>query len=108
MNTAFQKKQYAGFGMNDTLMSKIRFSGIARFSERAHVTKEVQGNEVEYWILKDEFGARVSCFEQTLSESIVLYQPYEISGEVKIGKGGVFLNLKKAEPFNGSAYEEEN
>lgn len=107
MNTIFQKKHYAGFGQCETLMSRIQFSGVMRIDEKAYVRKDIAGEEVEYWVFKDDFGARISCFSEALANSIVVGEVYTITGDVKIGKGGTFLNLKKAEPFLGSAFKEE-
>ena len=101
MNTTFQKKQYNGFGLNDTLLSRISFSGILRCSEIQKRTIFTHNDEIPYWVVRDEFGARLSCFDKHLSERFCPGEVYKVSGEVKIGKGGTFLNLKDAEVFCG-------
>lgn len=105
MNTVFQKQQYNGFGLNDTLMSKIAFSGVVRISEKELTIKpRPDGKELRYWVIRDEFGSRFSCFNEELAEKIVFGEVYIFRGEVKIGKGGTFMNLKSAEVFDGSEF----
>lgn len=107
MNLSFQRNQYNGFGVTDTLMSRLNFQGIIRCDEKQLRSIHRPNEEIHYWIIKDDFGARMSCFEETLAETLVTGEIYKVQGEVKIGKGGIFLNLKKAEPFYGSAFSEK-
>jgi hypothetical protein len=57
-----------------------------------------------YWTLKDIYGAKISCFSPKLVEGIHTGEKYEVKGEIKIGKGGTYLNLKEAAPFNGADF----
>jgi len=108
MNVSFQKRQYNGFGMSDTLMSRISFSGVVRCAEKDFITKSLpNGHEIRYVTLRDEFGARFSCFSLDLASKIVIGETYTFRGEVKVGKGGTFLNLKSAEVFQPGEYTEE-
>jgi len=108
MNTQFLKKEYNGFTLGDTLASRLQFSGIVRFHEREQrIIPENPGRpETIYWVLKDEFGARFSCFNTELVENIEFYVPYEINGDIRIGKGGTYFNLKTAHPFCGTGFKE--
>ena len=108
MNTQFTRNQYNGFKLNGTLASKFRFSGHLRVWEIEHGQKfRFDGETLDYWILKDEFGARLSLFDKKLADSLVVGERYEIQGEIAIGKGGTFLNVKDASPLNGSDFTEE-
>ena len=99
----FLKSQYSGFKLNETLSSNLRFSGVVTLRERQKIS--IPERDVEYYSLKDEFGARFSCWDCKLAESLQLFEKYEVSGEIKISKGATFLNLKRAEIFNGRNYE---
>lgn len=106
MNTTFQKRQYNGFNLSDTLMSRLNFQGIFRVDDKKSRTLHNPDKDKLYWTICDEFGARVSCFDRRLAESIIIGEVYKVSGEIKIGKGGTFLNLKEAQIFNGSEYKD--
>ena len=97
----------AGFGYNDTLLSRLKFSGIITIWEISKVEKHLPEDTIIYWSIKDEYGARMSCFEESLVRSLRIGERFEVSGEVKIGKGGIFLNLKHAAPMNGQSFTEE-
>ena len=108
MNTIFQKRQYAGFRLNDSLCTKISWSGVVRIADKAKIIKpRPQEQDVVYWSFKDEFGARFSCFQEKLADSILIGEKYELRGEVKIGKGGTFLNISRADVFDGGTLTEE-
>jgi hypothetical protein len=49
----------------------------------------------------------MSCFEESLVRSLRIGERFEMSGEIKIGKGGIFLNLKHAQPMNGNNFKED-
>jgi len=109
MNTTVLKNQYNGFKLNDTLASNLKFSGIIRVWEVDHCQKDKpNGDILDFWVIKDEFGARLSTFDRHLAEGLHVSERYAVKGEIKIGKGGTYLNLKDAEPMNGSEYQEEN
>ena len=104
MNTTFQKTQYNGFKLDGTLMSRLQFSGIIRLTDISQRFFQ-RGNElIPYWSLSDEYGARLSCWNEELVNSLILMELYEVHGEIKIGKGGTFLNLKRAVVFCGSNF----
>lgn len=105
MNNHIIKQTRAGFRFDETLATRLQFSGIIRFWERSHIKKDTPQGPVEYWALKDEYGARLSCFDDYLAEIIVLGERYMVSGEIKIGKGGTFFNLKRATIMNGHAFD---
>lgn len=104
MNDTAIKQTRAGFRYDDTLASRFKWNGIARLWERDHIKKDTSQGESEYWALKDEYGARMVCFDEALANSLVIGEIYELWGEIKIGKGATFLNLKKAKIFNGKEY----
>jgi len=106
MNRQIIQKDRAGFGYNDTLLSRYKFSGIGRIWERDHIKKDTAQGEIEYWSLKDEYGARMSCFDEMLANSLVIGEVYVLEGEIKIGKGAMFMNLKRATVMNGSDFKE--
>lgn len=105
MNDAAIRSTRAGFRYDETLATRLQFSGIIRLWEKDHIQKDTPQGPIEYWALKDEYGARMTCFDETLATSLVIGERYEVRGDIKIGKGGIFLNLKKATPMNGGAYE---
>ena len=109
MNAQFQKKEYNGFTLADTLASKLNFSGIIRLHEKEMriIPESPSRPEMVYWVLKDEFGARFSCFNKELVERLEFFTPYEVKGEIKIGKGGSYFNLKSANVFLGSEFAKE-
>ena len=107
MNEKIIKNSRAGFGFNDTLLSRIKFSGIIRVWEKSKVEKEIYHDKVTYWVIKDEYGASFSCFYEVIVNSLVIGETYEVSGDLKIGKGGMFLNLKKIKEMNGKDFTEE-
>lgn len=108
MNTLL-KSHYAGFKLDDTLATRLQFSGVLKIAQKQ---RKVTGGDIpeedkEYWIIKDEFGARVSCFDKMLADSIHTGETYEVRGDIKIAKGGTYLNLKNATLFNGGTFEEK-
>ncbi|MGW8324244.1 MAG: hypothetical protein ACWGNI_00980 [Desulfobacterales bacterium] len=105
MNDTTIRQYRAGFKMDDTLASRINFSGIIRAWEKNHIVKESPEGDIEYWTIKDEYGLRLTCFYEELVSKLVIGERYEISGEVKIGKGATFLNLKKAKIMNGGDFD---
>ena len=107
MNSAFTQKQYNGFRLNESLASRIRFSGVLRFRE-IQMRKSILSEEKEqiYWILIDENGARLSCWKEDVVQAIKFYTSYEVRGQVRITKGGTFLNLEEAKEFCPSEYTE--
>lgn len=44
---------------------------------------------------------------ERIAQRLALYEPYLLSGVVKIRPGGVYLSLKEARPFNGNEFREE-
>ena len=110
MNDTAIRHTRAGFKYDDTLATRLSFSGVIRLWEKDHVQKDTIQGPIEYWSLKDEYGARMTCFDESLAEKLIIGEWVEVYGEIKIGKGGTFLNLKKASPFRGSDFieSEEN
>lgn len=106
MNTTLQKTQYNGFKLDGTLMSRVKFSALVRISEISKRFLERGNDLIPYWSLSDEYGAKFSCFNEELVSKIVIMELYEITGEIKFGKGGTYLNLKTATLFNGGTYHE--
>ena len=105
MNTHIIRDNYAGFRRNDTLASNLKFSGHIRVWEVSHSQKQLHDGDVyDYWVIKDEFGARMSTNSRKLAESLSINERYVVTGEIKIGKGGTFLNLKDATPLNGADF----
>lgn len=76
--------------------------------EKDRVEKHASEGDYEYWVIKDEYGARMTCHDKALADSLHVAGRYVVKGEVKIGKGGTFLNLKEAEILNGKDFTEEN
>lgn len=106
MNDAIIRNHRSGFLYNDTLGSRFKFTGTPMIWEKEHVVKDKANEQVEYWVIKDEYGARMSCFSRETVEKLVVGERYAVKGEVKIGKGGMFLNLKHAEVLNGADFLE--
>jgi len=107
MNDAAIRQQRAGFLYNETLGTKLKFSGHLMVWEKDRVVKYTSDGEFVYWVIKDEYGARLTCHDEKLADFLHVSQRYAVTGEVKIGKGGTFLNLKKAEVLNGNNFHEE-
>jgi hypothetical protein len=108
MNNSVIKHHRSGFLYNETLATKLKFSGVFGVWEiQERVTKNEEGDS-SYWILKDEYGARLSCWNEELIKNLHIAEKYAVEGEIKIGKGGTFLNLKKAEVLSGNNFQEEN
>jgi len=107
MNDTVIRQQRAGFLYNETLGTKLKFSGYLMVWEKDKVTKHTAQGDFEYWVIKDEYGARLTCHEEKLAEFLHVSQRYAVTGEVKIGKGGTFLNLKNAEVLNGNDFQDE-
>lgn len=105
MNNQFIKSQYNGFRLNGTLASRLTWRGICQIADKSQVTKYTRGDEYHYWVFKDEYGASFSCNEESLADSVVVGERYTCSGEIKVGKGTTFLNLKSAVPFDGSQFK---
>ena len=109
MNSRFLKSQYAGFRLDDTLATRLKWNGVARVEDVSKITKNPdEPNEFSYYSIRDDNGARLTCFNALLGESLVVGEFYEFSGEIKIGKGGTFLNVKSATPFLGNSYVDKN
>jgi hypothetical protein len=106
MNTQFLKSQYAGFRLNDTLASRINFSGIIRCRDIRGRTIHNFDEDIPYWIVIGDMGERMSTFDKRLADSVVPGETYKVKGEVKISKGATFLNLKEATPFNGREFSD--
>jgi len=107
MNTSVIRNHRAGFLYNDTLATKLKFSGVFCVWEIQNRFTRNDDGDTPYWVLKDEYGARLSCWSQELVDRLHVAEKYAVEGEVKIGKGGTFLNLKKAEVLNGNDFQEE-
>ena len=106
MNSRFLQSNYAGFKLNDTLATKLSFSGVFRvWSIDKGTRHRADGEETEYWIIKDEFGAKISSFNKKLVETLQINERYAVKGDIKIGKGATFLNLKEADVLHGSDFE---
>jgi hypothetical protein len=106
MNTTFLKNQYNGFRLNGTLASRYTYKGILHCGDIQRRMLVNPDGDTPYWIVIDDCGARMSTFDERLAREIVPGEKYQVEGEVKIAKGATFLNLKKAEPFNGSTFAE--
>lgn len=107
MNTAYIQNTQHGFRRNDTLASNLKFSGHIRIWEIVKSQKFLpDGDTFDYWVVKDEFGARLTTVDEKLAQSLIIAERYAVSGEIKIGKGGTFLNLKAATPLNGKDFKE--
>lgn len=108
MNTRYIQNTKHGFKIDDTLASNLKFSGYIRVWEIVKSQKFLpDGDTFEYWVIKDEFGARLTTVNEILADSLVIAERYEVSGEIKIGKGGTFLNLKAARILNGGNFQEK-
>ena len=104
MNPIIQHR--GGFKINDTLASNLTFSGVIRVWEVSKITKCTVDGDFDYWSIRDEYGARMTCYDERLSGSLLCGERYEVKGEVKIGKGGTYLNLKKAVVMSGKEFKE--
>lgn len=105
MNSKAIEKTRNGFKYDETLASNLKFSGHIRVWEVTHAQKMLPDGDVfDYWTVKDEYGARLGTIDKKLAESLVIAERYVVEGEVKIGKGGTFLNLKNASPLNGKDF----
>ena len=105
MNNQILKNQYAGFKLNDTLATNLKFSGVFRvWDVGKRWFDSFDGGENPYWIIRDEYGAKLSCYNEQLATSLVINERYAVEGEIKIGKGATFLNLKKAVVLNGKDF----
>lgn len=108
MNTTFQRQQYGGFRLNDSLCTNLAWQGVVRIADKAKIIKPLPDDrELVFWTFKDEFGARFSCFQEKVANEIVIGEKYVLKGEIKIGKGGTFLNIKTSEVFNGRDFTEK-
>lgn len=74
--------------------------------EKDKVVKYASDGEFEYWVIKDEYGARLTCHDEKLADFLHIAERYAVTGEIKIGKGGTFLNIKTAEVLNGKDFKE--
>lgn len=102
------RKLYGGFRLDDTLASRIRFTAIIRVAEIEKIVKPRQSGDIEYWSVKDDNGARFTTWVEEISKTLKVFGVYAVSGDVKIGKGGTFLNITKAEEMRGEEYEERH
>ena len=100
----FMKAQYAGFKLNETLASNLRFSGLVRIRDIQRRTLHLSDDEIPYWSISDEFGAKFSCFDENLCNKLQIMERYEFKGFIRIGKGGTYLNLTSATVFSGNSY----
>jgi len=107
MNDTAIRNHRAGFLYNDTLATKLKFLGVFCIWEIQRRTTRNDDGDTDYWVLKDEYGARLSCWNKELVDTLHVAEKYVVEGEIKIGKGGTFLNLKKAEVLNGKNFQEE-
>ena len=108
MNSKMIVNHQSGFRKNDTLASNLKFSGYIRVWEISQSQKILHdGDTYEYWVIKDEFGARLTTSNKKLADELVISERYAVSGEIKIGKGGTFLNLKEAVVLNGKNFQEK-
>ena len=104
-NAAHRRAQYSGMDERGNLLSRLKFSGIVRVWDIQERKKVNLGEEdTPYWIIKDEYGASFLCWEELLKSSLSIGERYEISGEIKVGKGSVFLILRKATVLNAKDY----
>jgi hypothetical protein len=108
MNDAAIRQQRAGFLYNETLGTKLKFSGHLMVWEKDKVTKHTADGEFQYWVVKDEYGARLTCHDEKLADFLKVSQRYAVTGEIKIGKGGTFLNLKNAEVLKGGDFRDDH
>ena len=95
-----RRPQYSGMNEKGQLLSRLRFSGIIRVWEIDERWKHEDDGEVPYWIVKDEYGASFLTFEKLLVDSLVVSEKYEVKGEIKIGKGGIYFLLREAKAQN--------
>jgi hypothetical protein len=80
------------------LLSRLQWSGVVRVWDIQERKKVRIGEEDKpYWVIKDEYGATFLTWEPLLKNSLCIGERYACKGEIKIGKGGVFLILKIAE-----------
>lgn len=105
MNSKAIEKTRNGFKYDETLASNLKFSGHIRVWEVTFSQKhKADGDLLDSWTIKDEYGARMGTLDRKLAESLVIAERYVVTGEIKIGKGGIFLNLKSAIPLNGADF----
>lgn len=106
MNTTFIQQIQNGFRRDETLASRITFRAFIWINDKWMVEKPLpDGEKRRTWILKDEFGAKFGVWSEKLAESLVIGEKYVVRGDVKIGKGGTFMNITKASWMHGADYQ---
>ena len=106
MSLPLTRSKYNGFRLDGTLASKLHFTGIIRVWMVDRLEKKLPDKDVVYWSVKDENGARLSTFDESIAKKLTVNERFVVSGDIKIGKGGTFLNIIKAEVFHGSEYRD--
>jgi len=99
----FNANNNAGFGRSGSLLSNLRFSGVCRIAEKSVRVKIGRNGEedVKYYIIRDEFGAQFSTFDEKLFEAAIPSESMLLEGKVRISKGNTYLNLTKVAPIHG-------
>ncbi len=104
--TDYQKQEKAGFDRRGFLLSNLRFTGICRVAEKSERFKRgVDGREdSRYWMIKDEFGAMFSLWEEEIANRLLPGEQYIFEGMVRISRGSTYLNLKEVRAVYGSEF----
>ena len=106
MSLPLTRSKYNGFRLDGTLASRFHFTGIIRVWSVVRLEKKEPDKDVVYWTVKDENGARLSTFDESIAKILTINERFAVSGDIRIGKGGTFLNITKAEVMNGRGYSE--
>jgi len=85
----------------NSLKSRIRFSALLMPEEIRHITTQRGEDESHYVQLKDRYGATFFVFDLTLLKGVEVLCAYNVSGQVNVAKGGVFLQVDRISSFSG-------
>jgi hypothetical protein len=94
----------SGFARNGSLMSNLHFQGVVRIAEKSARVKIGRNgdDDVKYYIIKDEFGAQFSTFDEKLYDDTQVGESMTVYGKVRISKGNTYLNLERITPIVGN------
>jgi hypothetical protein len=99
-NIKFQSKTNNGFGQDRALLSNIKFLAniiVDSISERTVRGRTDSDEPHTYWSIRDEHGAYFSVHDQNIVQKIFVGDKVLFSGNVKVAKGGTFLNVRSVE-----------
>ena len=89
-------------GIKKNHKSPFRFSAMASFEE-LRPRKGRYGQYVVGYTNKD-FSVTMS---ESIAETLCLYEPYNLTGEIKAFKGGMYLKVEKADLFLSAEYSKQ-